>query len=57
MKLKKIGASILAMAMATSMLAGCGQSASTETPADTQPTEAVETPAAEATEQNSTLKK
>ena len=48
MKLKKIGASILAMAMATSMLAGCGQ-ASTEAPAETQPTEAVETPAAEAT--------
>ena len=47
MKLKKIGASILAMAMATSMLAGCGQ-ASTEAPAETQPTEAVETPAAEA---------
>ena len=54
MKLKKIGASILAMAMATSMLAGCGQSASTETPADTQPTEAVETPAAEATTEEAT---
>lgn len=46
MKLKKIGASILAMAMATSMLAGCGE-AQTEAPAEAQSTEATETPAAE----------
>ena len=40
MKLKKIGASILAMAMATSMLAGCGETQSTETaePAATETT-------------------
>nr|WP_297705031.1 ABC transporter substrate-binding protein [uncultured Butyrivibrio sp.] len=48
MKFKKIGASILAMAMATSMLAGCGQSAAPETTTETQTTEtAAETPAAE----------
>ncbi|SFC35133.1 ABC transporter substrate-binding protein [Butyrivibrio sp. YAB3001] len=38
MKLRKIGASILAMAMATSMLAGCGETAA-ETTTDTQATE------------------
>ena len=31
MKLRKIGASVLAMIMATSMLAGCGQSAAETT--------------------------
>ena len=39
MKLRKIGASILAMTMAASMLAGCGQSA-TETTAEAPATEA-----------------
>ena len=56
MKIKKLGASMLAMVMAASMLAGCGNTAAettTETPAaETQTTEtaATETPAAETAE-------
>ena len=51
MKMKKLGASILAMAMAASMLAGCGNTSSettAEAPADETEAQATETTATEA---------
>jgi multiple sugar transport system substrate-binding protein len=50
MKIKKIGAGILASVMAMSMLAGCGSSANTEAPA-TENNEAVATEAATTAEE------